>query len=179
MTKVPGAGSVERALRGVKREIKSSLKHIHQHAAKLLSKGNYAGAQVLVDVARAVNGFEAEVETLFDKWRSVRGNAGGAGGSREKTPLWGYYKLILQALMSADGPATTGELVAKLEPIVGKTLRPSDFETLSDGRPRWQVMVKRARRHMVKEGFVEADSGGEWRITSAGRRAASGRGPAK
>src|SRR6266849_2685607 len=98
MTKVPAAGGVERAIRNVKREIKASLKQIHHNASKLLSRGNYAGAQALVDVARIVDSFEGEVETLREKWRSLRGGSGSGVAKGERTPLWEYYRPILQAL---------------------------------------------------------------------------------
>lgn len=179
MTKVPGAGGVERAIRNVKREIKSSLRQIHHNASKLLSRGNYAGAQALVDVARIVGSFEGEVETLREKWRSLRGSSSTGGAKGEKTPLWEYYRPILQVLASGDGRASTSELLGRLEPLVTKALKPEDFETMSNGQPRWQIMVRRARRPMRKEGFIEADGGNEWRITSAGRKAAVAPAPAK
>lgn len=177
MTKVPGAGGVERALRNVKREIKGSLKQIHDLASKLLSRGNYVGAQALVDVARLVNSFDLEVETFREKWRSLRGGGTSTGAQAEKTPLWEYYRPILQALVSGDGRASTSELLSRLEPLLAKALKPEDFEAMSNGRPRWQVMVRRARRPMRKEGFIERDGGKEWRITSAGRKAAAGQNP--
>ncbi len=179
MTKVPGAGSVERALRNVRRELKGSLKQIHQLASKLLSRGNYVGAQTLVDVARLVNSFDVEVETLQERWRSLRGGRTSGGAKGDKTPLWEYYRPILQALVSSNGRASTAELLTHLEPLVAKALKPEDLETMSNGRPRWQVMVRRARRPMKKEGFIEADGGKEWRITSTGRKAADGQTPTK
>lgn len=179
MTKVPGAGGVDRALRNVKREIKSSLKQIHHHASKLLTRGNYVAAQALVDVARLVNTFDAEVETLRGKWSGLRGRGTASGATAEKTPLWEYYRPILQVLASGDGGASTSELLGRLEPSLTKALKPEDFEIMSNGRPRWQVMVRRARRPMRKEGFIERDGGKEWRITSAGRKAAAGQNPPK
>jgi hypothetical protein len=98
MTKVPGAGGVERAIRNVKREIKGSLKQIHYHASRLLSRGNYAGAQALVEVARVVGSFEGEVEALREKWRSLRGGSGTGGTKGEMTLL-----TVLQAHPSSLG----------------------------------------------------------------------------
>lgn len=179
MTKVPGAGGVERAIRNVKREIKGSLKQIHLHASKLLSRGNYTGAQALVDIARLVDAFELEVETLRGKWRSLGGGGTGSAAKAETTPLWEYYRPILQALSSADGQASTPDLLRRLEPVLVKALKPQDLEAMSNGRPRWQVMVRRARRPMRKEGFIEPGGGKEWRITIAGRKAAAGQTPVK
>jgi len=179
VTKVPGAGGVERAIRNVKREIRSSLKQIHQHASKLLSRGSYSEAQALVDVARIVGSFEGEVDTLREKWRSLRGSRSTGGAKGEKTPLWEYYRPILQVLASGDGRASTSDLLGRLEPLLTKVLKPEDLDTMSNGRPRWQVMVRRARRPMRKEGFIEADGGNEWRITGTGRKAATGQSPTR
>jgi len=115
-----------------------------------------------------------EVETLREKWRSLRGGGKGGGANAEKTPLWEYYRHILQTLASVDGRVSTSELLSRLEPLLAKALKPEDFETMSNGRPRWQVMVRRARSPMRKEGFIEADGSKEWRITIAGRKAAVG-----
>jgi hypothetical protein len=179
MRKVPSAAGVARALRGVKKELKACLRQIHQQAAKMISKGNYAGSQTLVNAAQAVRGFTVEVEGFSVKWRSLGGSVAGPSASGERTPLWGYYEVILQALSSANGRVSTADLISRLEPIIGKTLKSSDLEPMSDGLPRWQRMVKRARKHMLKEGFIEAGRGADWRITATGRRAALGQPAAK
>jgi hypothetical protein len=179
VTKVPGAGGVERAIRNVKREIKSSLKQLHHQASKQLSRGNYADAQALVEVARIVGTFQGDVDTLREKWRSLRGISSTSSAQGERTPLWEYYRPILQVLASGDGRASTSELLGRLEPSLTKALKPEDLETMSNGRPRWQVMVRRARRHMKKEGLLETDGGNEWRITGTGRKVASGQSPTR
>ncbi|MEP6494795.1 MAG: hypothetical protein ABJF01_19065 [bacterium] len=169
MTRVPSAARVSRALRGVRKELRGSLKQVHQQAAKLLAKGDYAGAQTLVDAARSVKAFDAEVESLAKKWVGVRGGPTKSLAG-DSTPLWAYYRIILQALSASDGRLPTSELIKHMEPIAKTTLKPTDFEPTSAGRPRWQAMVRKARRHMVKEGFIEGATGSEWRITTAGRR---------
>lgn len=174
MSKIPGGSGVVRALRGVKKELKGALRQTHLHAAKMLAKGNYEGAQSLVKVAQSMRGFAEEIETLSAKWRNLGPNSEGRPAGEERTPLWSYYELILQALSAENGRASTPALFSHLEQGVGKVLKASDFEPMSNGRPRWQAMVKRARRHMVKEGFIEKGGGTEWRITAAGRRAAVG-----
>lgn len=142
---------------------------MHLDAAKLLTKGNYGGAQTLVDLARSVKAFDADVEALAAKWSGVRGGATKSPVS-DGTPLWAYYKVILQTLSVADGRLSTPELIKRLEAVATTALKPTDLEPTSSGRPRWQVMVKKARRPMAKEGFIESATGSEWRITAAGRR---------
>lgn len=178
MSRIPGGSGVVRALRGVKKELKGALRQTHLLAAKMLSKGNYAGAQALVNVAQAMRNYAEEVESFSAKWKSLAGSAGGRATSEETTPLWSYYEMILQALSAENGRASSSNLFLRLEPIVGKALKPNDLEPMSTGRPRWQAMVKRARRHMVKEGFIEKGGGTDWRITAAGKRAAVGQGAA-
>lgn len=174
MSKIPGSGQVDRALKTVKREVKNSLKQINQSAAKLLSRGDYSGAESLVEVARTVDGFQAEIESLRAKWKEVTGSfKNGSKGDVKKTPLWEYYKPILKALDSLGGRALTPNLISSVEPIIEAYLKPGDMEILSNGRPRWQVMLRKTRKHMVKEGYLEPTTGQEWRITTVGRKTAS------
>jgi len=41
---------------------------------------------------------------------------------------------------------------------------------MASGRERWQVMIRRARKHMIKEGWLSAKSSKLWEITAAGRQ---------
>lgn len=171
MSKVPGAARVSRRIRAVRQELRASLKQLHGQAAKLLAKGNYSAAQALVDVAQNLKAFDTDVQVLGDKWIAVRG--GSKSASPEATPLWSYYKPILRAIAANEGRMSTPQLLVTLEPIVRSSFQAADLETASSGKPRWQVMVRKARKPMVKEGFLEAGSGQVWRITSAGQRAAA------
>lgn len=170
MSPVPGRGRVTRALRAVRKELRGSLRQVHQHAAKLLAKGNYGGAETLVEMARSIKAFDAEVEGLAEKWTAVRGGSTKSAAA-DRTPLWAYYRLILQTLSASDGDVSTPELIKRLEPIATTALKPPDLDATSSGRPRWQLMIRKARRPMVKEGFIEGGTGSEWRLTAAGRRA--------
>ena len=52
------------------------------------------------------------------------------------------------------------------------TLQSADRDAMARGRERWRVMVRRARRHLVAEGWIEDRAGPAWRITDTGRQAA-------
>ena len=54
-----------------------------------------------------------------------------------------------------------------------------DLSIMANGRARWQVMIRRARKHMVKEGLLDGDTGMEWKVTQQGRKAAAARKNAK
>jgi hypothetical protein len=45
-------------------------------------------------------------------------------------------------------------------------------DALAGGYESWRVMIRRARKHLVAEGWIEDRTGPIWRITEAGRKAA-------
>lgn len=55
---------------------------------------------------------------------------------------------------------------------MGPSLLPGDRRAMARGRERWRIMIQRARKQLVAEGWIENRSGLSWRITDAGRRTA-------
>jgi hypothetical protein len=171
MSSIPGGPRVRKTLHAAKRAVKASLKETNQQAGKQLSKGNYARAEALIETARAVDGFEKELDGLMTRWKNLGGASSDTG---EQTPLWEYYQPILRALERVGGSAATAELLREVEREMGGHFRPGDHALMARDQLRWQVMVRRAKKPMKKEGFIEADAS-RWIITSAGRRAVSGK----
>lgn len=169
--KVPGGADVNKSLIALKKSLKECLRQVNQQAGKLLSKGNYMDAESLVDVAKFVAAYRAEVESLHMRWREIKG-AGERSPKAEQTPLWEYYQPILQALVDLGGVARVAELEQAVGHLMNNRLAEGDLKTMARGRARWQVMIRRARKHMVKEGLLEDETGLEWKITSTGRKAA-------
>ena len=64
------------------------------------------------------------------------------------------------------------EFLRQMEP----SLRGGDSSHMTGNRERWQVMIRRARKHMVKEGWLESRSSKLWEITAAGRQVAEKQG---
>jgi len=172
MSKVVGYRAVDRALKTVASEVKTSLKEINQQASKLMNKGDYAGAEELVQLGRSVTAFQLDLDSLRAKWSTVFTSTESDGDAGEKTAEWEYYVPILQALVSLGGEGSIGQVESTISPLLANILKPGDSEAMAGGRPRWKVMVRRARKHMVQEGFLEEDSGARWCITKQGRRAA-------
>ena len=170
--KVPGGADVNRSLTAVKKSLRACLRLVNQQAGKLLSKGDYTHAESLVEVAKSVNAFRTEVESLHERWKEING-AGGGDAKGEQTPLWEYYQPILQALGDLDGTAKIGELESMIEQLMNRRLLEGDLKMMAGGRARWQIMIRRARKHMVKEGLLEGDTGRVWKITSSGLKAAA------
>ena len=126
-----------------------------------------------MDVARTVDGFQGEVEALRNRWRDIRG-LGGAGTSKaEKTAMWEFYRPILKALVTLGGTAKLHEILPVARAELDGVLKPGDLELMANGRPRWEVTIRRSRKYMTKEGFIEASTGLKWQITGPGKRAAA------
>jgi hypothetical protein len=175
---MPGSREVERAIKQTGREVKAALKEINHQAGKLVARGEYAAAEELVKVGRAMTTFADEVEALNLRWRELQDNAPGKLSS-DRTPLWEYYKPILQALVQLGGEATLAEIEEKVQPLLAAFLQPGEMTTMSGDKLSWKRTVRRTRRHMVKEGFLEDHSGLQWRISDTGRRAAEESSPTK
>lgn len=172
MSKIPDAQKVAQALKSTDKAIKASLKALNQHAAQLMARGNYGGAEDLMAKGREVQSFRAEFEALRKRWDEVRRGTKTGPGKNSITPLWAYYQPILQALVALGGEARRQEIEPQVEQLMKGSFQPGDIEPLSRGRFKWQAMIRKAHRPLVKEGWLEARVGKTWRITPSGRPAA-------
>ena len=173
MANIPRNHEVTQAIRTLGREVQLATKEANQFAAKRLARGDYAGAQALIEVAKAISDFGNEVKTVHGRWKSLR-SAGHKPRLKKgsQTPLWEFYRPILQALAALGGNATRKEIEAKLEDVIGGSLKEGDCVTNTRGIPRWKIMVGRARKHMIAEGFVTGENLLRWKITNKGEQAA-------
>jgi len=173
MAQVPRSQEVTKAIRSLARQTRLATKEANQLAAKRLARGDYAGAQSLIGVAQAISAFGNEVLGLNGRWREVRSAGKGPNkGKDSQTPLWEFYRPILQALASLGGEATRKDIEGKLEETLASSLKEGDLVTNAQGVPRWKVMVGRARKPMIAEGFVTGEDLLRWKITSKGEQAA-------
>ena len=171
MKRIPQARIVAKALRAVRTAAQDSLKGVNQAASQLMAKGDYASAMTLAERGSDIRQFQAQVEELQQRWRVVCG-AGEQGKNEATTPLWSYYQPILQALVEAGGECRLAELEGLVERLMNGSLQPGDRDAMARGRERWRVMIRRARRPLMAEGWIEDRRGPIWRIADAGRRAA-------
>lgn len=173
MSRIPRSVHVARALRALRREIKAAVSETNNQVAKRLSRGDYAAAQEMIDMAQSLSTFEREIASLQSRWKEVR--FGGKAPARERnnaTPLWEFYQPILESLVALGGTGTREEIERQLEGMIEGRLKQGDFATNSRGVPRWRVLVGRARKHMVAEGFLVDEKGREWKISKKGEQAA-------
>ncbi len=174
MQVIPRSAEVDKALKTVIGTIENALDSLNAQAGKLMMRGEYDKAEALARRGREIKAFIQEVETLRKQWKNLLRPARKVRPVKnEKTPLWSFYQPILQALEALGGEAKRQALMDEVEKIMAPVFKENDRDSMSGGRfQRWQVMVLRARKAMVQEGWVEAGGGLVWRITNAGRRAA-------
>ena len=173
MKKIPGARDVDRAFQNLLRSTKNALKGLNQTAGKSMAKGDYASAESLAQKGREIDAFRADVEALRTRWKQLGGVGPSSGDRRPKTRLWEYYQPILKALVELGGEASKDQIQEAVERIMKADFKPGDGDLLGRAEKRWQVMIRRSRRRLVAEGWLEPGSAKMWRITSAGRKAAS------
>lgn len=171
MKRIPHAQGVVKALRSARAAAQKSLKGLNLAASQRMAKGDYATAETLAGRGKEIRQFQSEVEALRKRWREVCG-AGGHAAKKSTTPLWTYYQPILQGLVQAGGECRRTDLEAHVERLMGASLQPGDRAATARGRERWRGMVRRARKPLIAEGWIEDGAGKLWRITDAGRKAA-------
>jgi len=168
--KIPGKREVDNALKQTTREIKSALRQINHQAARLVSRGDYEGAQSLVELGKQVSQFGSETEALHAKWQNLREDRNEAAIVR--TPLWKYYRPILRALIALNGEAYVAEVEEAAKPFLSEILSPEEMAMMTGGKLVWKRAIRRARRHMINEGFLESGTALRWKITAEGRQVA-------
>lgn len=174
MSNIPREAEVDKALRVAVQKTERALEALNRQAGNVMSRGQYELAESMARKGRDIKGFICELKTAQANWRELcRGAESPKKSKVMMTPLWAYYQPILRALESLGGEAKRASLFAEVGKEIAPDLKAGDRDPLSGGKlQRWQVMVLRARKHMVHEGWLESGGGVLWRITSAGRLAA-------
>ncbi|MFT3866760.1 MAG: tyrosine-type recombinase/integrase [Solirubrobacterales bacterium] len=81
-----------------------------------------------------------------------------------------YEPAILRVLADRGGAAPRKEVLAAVGRSLASRHGPADLEELPSGPPRWEPRVGKARRRLVRRGWLEdGGRGGDWRLTDAGR----------
>lgn len=175
MTRLPGSRKVDRSLKKVRQEVRAALKELNQHAGRLMARGDYSAASELAERGRMVSDFEGRVDALRKEWRTLWGAKESADGRDVKTPLWEFYQPILEVVDACGGKASRQEIEDRLEAKLLSRLKPGDLKPTGRKRTaRWKLMVRRARKPMVKEKYLEDQTGKQWQITPLGHQVAQG-----
>ena len=172
--KIPHGPGVARALRNARTATTKALTGLNRVAGQRMAKGDYSSAEALAAKGREIAQFDQQLKDLLATWRTLSGRraTGGRSSAGEVTPLWGYYQSILKAIVEAGGECHRDAIEAAFEGSAGGFLQPGDRVPMSGGRTRWKVMIRRARKHLRSEGWIDDEVSTIWRITPAGRKAA-------
>jgi Mrr restriction endonuclease-like protein len=172
MAAIPNKRAVSQAIRSARKALKQTIKEINQAAADLAKKGDYERAEAAITKGRELMGFREEIAGVEQKWKQVcgSGKAQNKASSDISLAAWQYYAPILRSLVALGGKATLSDLEAEFLRQMEPHLRVGDRSRMVAGRERWQVMIRRARKHMFKEGWLSSRSGKLWEITAAGRQ---------
>jgi hypothetical protein len=160
MKKVPDSLRVAQALKAADKAIHVSLRKLNRQAGQLMARGDYSGAETLAATGRELQSFRAEFDALRKRWNGIRAGAKTDHVKNATTPLWAYYQPILQALAELGGEARRSDIEPHVERLMKEKFQPGDNDPVARGRLRWQAMIRRAHRHLLKEGWLEARSGG-------------------
>lgn len=172
MKRMPNSRSVDLALNNLTKRLKECLDGIHHQASHVMSKGEYDKAEALIAAGKQLQAFQLQVNALKDHWRGLKGSNMPGKESSRTTPLWAYYQSILQALVESGGEAARVELEPRVESLMKKSFLPGDSDKMSHNRYRWQLMIRRARKHLIHEGWLEPSNSRKWQITPEGEIAA-------
>jgi hypothetical protein len=157
---------IGRSIVALKKQLRAAVKELNLEAGKLLARGKYEGSAALVDTAKSSREFISEVEALRLRWKALK-SGGGSQPSGQKTPLWEYYGLVARALIELGGEATRGEISKWISEHGTSELKPADLARTARGRVIWDRNLGRAKRAMLKEGYLEP--GNKWKLTQLGR----------
>lgn len=159
--------AISRSIVALKRQLRLAVKELNEEAAKLLTRGKYESSAALVEAAKRTRQFVADVEALRQRWKAVR-SGGGKEQSGDKTPLWEYYSLVARALVALGGNATRAQVMEWINQHGTTELKPGDLARTPRGRVIWQRNLGRAKRAMLKEGYLEPGNN-RWTLTRLGQ----------
>ena len=137
-----------------------------------MARGKYDAAAALAEKGKQIQLFGSELDSLAQRWKKIGGRGTEDGNRKDVTPLWEYYRPILKAVVELGGDATRKEI----EPLVEESMRgrfnERDMDIMQRGQYRWQLKIRRSRKHLIEEGWLEDNSHTRWIITESGRQAA-------
>jgi len=176
---IPKRGEVHSAFKALLGRLGESIKQVNERAAKRMRRGDYDGAERWVQIGTNLGEFRKRVFELREGWGALclgarrKKHQAAKRGRGPSTPLWEFYQPILQAIVRAGGQAPRKEIEGAVFELIQTRLQPGDLEA-SGGRTRWQNSIRRARKQLIKEGWLSADGSKDlWRVTEKGRAAAT------
>lgn len=155
----------------LRRDLKTAIREINGQAAKKVAQGNYGASQEMVELAKTVQQFTADADEFNERWSAISKQQEKGKPRAEVTPVWEYYRIIARGIASLGGDSQFDEIVQWMKKNALDNLKPGDILEAPKGLPVWQRAVSKARRPMIKEGFLEPGAS-KWKLTKSGRNLA-------
>jgi hypothetical protein len=162
---------VGRQIAQLRRDLKTAVKEVNAEAARKVARGNYGASQDMMELAKAVQQFTTDAKEFNTRWTAISRRRTGRS-QIEITPVWEYYRLVARAIASAGGESRFEEIIDWIGRNATSDLKPGDMLDGPKGGPVWQRAVSKAKRPMIKEGFLEPGAG-KWKLTKSGRNIVS------
>jgi hypothetical protein len=172
MAAIPESKRVTQGLRATKKVLAVSLDKLNQQAATLMARGKYDAATAFAEKGKQIQAFESELDSLMRRWKEISGRASVGGNKKSATLLWAYYQPILSSIVKLGGDTTRKELEPLVEESMRGNFKAGDLDIMQRGPHRWQIMIRRSKKHLVEEGWLEDNSHTRWIVTESGRQAA-------
>lgn len=170
---IPRRREIRKAFKRTEREISLSLRALNIKAGNFAARGDYDRTQATMELAKRVQVFVEELEVFQKRFGQLgRGEVAASPARKQVHPQWAYYLPIVQCLVELGGEADRGKLEEEFSRRCAGWLLPADLQPMANGNLRWEIMIRRAKKHMVAEGLISTPNTRIWRITSSGRKAA-------
>lgn len=164
----PPLKGVTKTIQQLHETLQLALTNINRTAGQRMSRGDYSGAEILASQGKRIRQFQVEVKDLLARWRrEVLSDHATSYGAH--TPEWKYYQPILKTIVLLGGECHREAMEPQVKQLMADELLPGDLKPMSRNRERWQIMIRRSRKALVAEGWLEPKSGATWRITQRGR----------
>ena len=180
-----GSDGIMSALELLQEEVEREVERIDRAGADAFRSRDRVQVNAKWEQSEAVVAFRSKIAALIKEWKALakRVNRGADGRTDaaprnlgrlhkgERTAEDAFFMPILQVLSDMGGRGRAGEIVEQVGQVMEPVLHDVDYELLeSDGKPRWQKAANWARKHMVDNGLLRADSPrGTWEISDEGR----------
>lgn len=176
---MPVQNDVDMAFKLLLDEIESVIDALIKEAEKKLQSRDFENASALTKNAEKVTDFREKVKNLQNEWQTlfaskdakqnVKNNVKNlVRGLRTKEST--FYLPILESLVELGGRAEAKAVLDKVRQKMENVLNKYDKQPLKSGKLRWENTARWARKTMVQEGLLSANSPrGIWEITEKGR----------
>ena len=167
-------------------EIEQVVESIHKAHNDAMRAGHFDEARLSLAYAEKLAQFRERVKGLQQEWRTLFTEAPVPVPPRPpvsrrrrrrltrglRTPVEGFRRPILEALVELGGSGSMNEVLRRVEKKMQGVLTEYDRQPLPSGDIRWRNTAQWARYKLVQEGLMRRDSPwGIWEISEAGRRA--------